>query len=118
MSWRLLRRQADHRHLQASANDFSDVPKRYSLFRDRVVPAPRFLLLQRQPVETSSIEDVRRPAVKSVTHKRRDSLLTGQLDHISYEVPIGLSRQMSLWESVQRCSQTVNLSASNGQEST
>ena len=56
MSWRLLRRQADHRHLQASADDFSDVPNRYSLFSDCVVRAARFLLLQRQLVGATPME--------------------------------------------------------------
>ncbi len=79
MGGRLLRRQGDHRHFQASANDFSDVPDRHSLFRDRVISAARLLLLQRQPVETGGIEDMRRrPAVQSVAHIRRDALLTGQ----------------------------------------
>jgi hypothetical protein len=31
----LLRRHGDHRDLQASTNDFNDVPYRYSLFSDR-----------------------------------------------------------------------------------
>src|SRR4029077_2567689 len=59
------------RHLQAAADGLSDVPKRHSLFGDRVMPGPCFLLLERQPVEAGSVEDVHgRPAVESVAHVR------------------------------------------------
>ena len=36
----LLRRPGDHRDLQASTNDFNDVPYRYSLFSDRAIASP------------------------------------------------------------------------------
>src|ERR1700722_18628404 len=86
MSLRLLRREADHGHLQASANNFSDLPHRYSLFRDRVVPAPRFPLLKRKPVEMGNIENVRRrPAIESVTNVRGGPLFTGHLDCVGDE---------------------------------
>src|SRR5260370_20514663 len=86
MSWRFLRREAEHGQFQASANDFSDLPHRYSLFSDRVVPAACFVLLQRKLVETGNIENMRRrPAIESVTYVRRDSLLTSQLDRVGDE---------------------------------
>src|SRR5580693_2514775 len=58
MSLRFLLREADHGHLQASADNLSDLPHRYSFFSDRVVPAARFALLQRKPVETGNIDRV------------------------------------------------------------
>ncbi len=52
------RRDIETTHLQTSADDFSDLPKRCSLFCDRVISNAWLPLLQSQPVETSSIEDV------------------------------------------------------------
>ena len=46
MACRLLWRHCDDRRFQASTNDFGDVPDRYSLLRDRVIPCARFPLLQ------------------------------------------------------------------------
>src|SRR6202162_5054444 len=64
--------RADHGHLQAPADNLSDLPHRYSLFSDRVVPAARFALLQRKPVEMSNIENMRRrPAIESLANIRR-----------------------------------------------
>jgi hypothetical protein len=69
MSLRFLLREADHGHFQASANDVSDLPHRYSLFRDRIVPAASFVLLQRKPVEMGNIENMRRrPAIESLAN--------------------------------------------------
>src|SRR5580700_1795733 len=86
MSLRFLLREADDGHLQASANDFSDLPHQYSLFSDRVVPAARFVLLERQPVETGNIENVRRrPAIESLANVRRGPLFTGHLDRVGDE---------------------------------
>src|SRR5258708_38256164 len=86
MSLRFLLREADHGHLQASANDFSDLPHRYSLFSDRVVPAASFVLLQRKPVETGNIENMRRrPAIESLANVRRGSLFTSHLDRVGDE---------------------------------
>src|SRR5579862_5308285 len=60
-----------NRHLQTAADRLSDFPKGHSLFGDRVIPGPSFLLLERQPVEAGSVEDVYgRPAVDSVAHIR------------------------------------------------
>jgi hypothetical protein len=44
MSLRFLPREADHGHLQAFANDFSDLPHQYSLFSHGVylLPGSRF----------------------------------------------------------------------------
>src|ERR1019366_9879119 len=86
MSLRFLLREADQGHFQASANDFSDLPHRYSLFSDRVVPAASFVLLQRKPVEMGNIENVRRrPAIESLANVRRGSLFTGHLDRVGDE---------------------------------
>src|SRR5438270_14007404 len=83
MSLRFLLREADHGHLQASANDFSDLPHQYSLFSDRVVPAARFALLERKPIEMGNIENMRRrPAIESLANVRRGSLFTSHLDRV------------------------------------
>jgi hypothetical protein len=39
---------ADHRHIQAAANDFSNISKRYALFGDPVIPGSRRTLLKGQ----------------------------------------------------------------------
>src|SRR5579863_8823826 len=81
MSVRFCLRDADHGHLQASANDFGDLPHQYSLFSDRVVPAASLVLLQRKPVETSNIENMRRrPAIETLANVRRCPLFTGHPD--------------------------------------
>src|SRR5580700_10665533 len=68
VSLRLLWRKADHRHLQSFANYCSNFPHRYPLFSDRIVPASRFALLQREPVEMGNILNMRRrPEVASLT---------------------------------------------------
>src|SRR5690349_23139539 len=86
MSLRFLLSEADRRHLQASATDFGDLPHRYSLFSDRVVPAASLILLQRKPVETSNIEDMRRrPAIESFANVRRGTLFTGHVDRVGDE---------------------------------
>src|SRR5580658_9354208 len=86
MSLRFLLREADHGHLQASANDFSDLPHRYSLFSDRVVPAASFVLLQCKPVEMGNIENMRcRPAIESLVNVRRGPLFTSHLDRVGDE---------------------------------
>src|SRR5882757_950972 len=55
VSLRLLWRKADHRHLQPFANYSSNFSHRYALFSDSVVPASRFALLQREPVEMGNV---------------------------------------------------------------
>src|SRR5882724_5542625 len=86
MSLRFLLREADHGHLQAPADNFSDRPHRYSFFSDRVVPAARFALLQRKPVETGNIENMRRgPAIESLANIRRGALFAGNLDRVGDE---------------------------------
>src|SRR5579872_267118 len=86
MSRRFLRREADHWHLQDAANDFSDLPHRYSFFSDRVVPAAGFVLLQSKPVEMGNIENMRRrPAIESLANIRRSSLFTGCVDRVGNE---------------------------------
>lgn len=86
MSLRFFRRKPDHGHLQASANDFSDLPHRYSLFTDGMVPTACFVLIQRELIEMGNIENMSRgPAVVSITHIRRDSLFTSQLDRVGDE---------------------------------
>ena len=75
MSGGLFRRERDHRHLQSSTDDLSDVPDGHSLFRDRMIPGTRVALLQRQPVQVGGIEAVsRRPAVEPVADVRRNAL--------------------------------------------
>src|SRR5579862_514834 len=86
MSLRFLMRDADHGHLQTFPDYFSDLPQRYSLFSDRVVPAASLVLLQRKPVEASNIEDMRRrPAIESLANVRRGPLFTGHLDRVGDE---------------------------------
>src|ERR1700722_13530729 len=90
MSLRFLLREADHGHLQAPADNLSDLPHRYSFFSDRVVPAARFalglVLFQRKPVETGNIENMRRgPAIESLADIGRGALLAGNLDHVGDE---------------------------------
>src|ERR1700757_2734225 len=86
MSLRFLLRDADHGRLQATANNFGDLPRGYSLFSDRVVPAASLVLLQRKPVETSHIENMRRgPAIESVANIGRDPLFTSYLGHVGDE---------------------------------
>src|SRR5882757_7367227 len=86
MSLRFLLSEADHGHLQAPADNLSDLPHRYSFFSDRVVPAARFALLQRKPVEVGNIENMhRRPAIESLANVSRCSLFTGHLDRIGDE---------------------------------
>jgi hypothetical protein len=71
MGCRLLSGFGHDGHLQAAPDRMSDVPRRHALFRYRVIPGACFLLLQRQPVEAGSVEDVHgRPAVESVAHIR------------------------------------------------
>src|SRR5882672_3009632 len=86
MSLRFLLREADHGHLQAPADNLSDLPHRYSFFSDRVVPAARFALLQRKPVETGNIENMRRrPAIESLANIGRGALFAGNLDRVGDE---------------------------------
>ena len=92
MSLRFLLREPDHGHLQASANDFSDLPHQYSFFSDRVVPTARFVLLQRKPVETGNIENMRRrPAIESLANVRRGPLLTSHPDRVGDEARLIVS---------------------------
>src|SRR5208337_3881914 len=64
-------RLAEDRHVQSLAYRLSDIPKRYALFRDCVIPGPRDSLLERQPVERRRIEHMHRgPAVEPVTDAR------------------------------------------------
>src|ERR1700693_4441254 len=86
MSLRFLLREADQGHLQAPADNLSDLPHRYSFFSDRVVPAARFAFLQRKPVKTGNIENMRRrPAIESLANIRRGSLFAGNLDRVGDE---------------------------------
>src|ERR1700730_5766551 len=90
MSLRFLLRDADHGHLQAFADYFSDLPHRYSLFSDRVVPASSFMLLQRKPIEIGNIENMRRwPAIKPLANVGRGSLFTRHLDRVGDEALLG-----------------------------
>src|SRR6202021_2834547 len=74
MSCCLVWRQTNHRHLQASANNFRDVPDWYSFFCDRVVSGSCLPLLQGEPVETGRVEDVScGPAVAPVAYVRGDA---------------------------------------------
>src|SRR5260370_32089348 len=86
MSLRFPLRKADNGHSQPSANDFSDLPHQYSLFRDRVVPDASFVLLQRKHVEMGNIENMRRwPAIQSLANVCRGSLFTRRLDSVGDE---------------------------------
>src|SRR5580704_12149793 len=79
-------RLGDDRHLQAPADHLRDLSKRYTLFCDRVVAGSSRSLLKRQPVEMRGIEPVHRwPAVTSVADIRRDTFLTGHIDHVADE---------------------------------
>src|SRR5260370_38315078 len=90
MSLRFLLGEADHGHLQAPADNLSDLPHRYSFFSDRVVPGARFalgfVLFQRKPVKMGNIENMRRrPAIESLANVSRCSLFTGNLDRVGDE---------------------------------
>jgi len=86
MTLRFLLREADHGHLRASADGFSDRPHRDALFSDRVVPAASFALLERKPVETGNIENMRgRPAIEALSDVRRGSLCTCRVDRVGDE---------------------------------
>src|SRR5271156_4241497 len=86
MSLRFLLREADHGHLQASADYSSDLPHRDSLLSDRVVPAANFVLLQRKPIEMGNIENMRRrPAIEPLADIRRGAFFTGNLDRVGDE---------------------------------
>ena len=64
----------------------SDLSQRHTLFSDRVIPGSCGTLLERQPVETGSIEPVDRgPAVEPVADKRRDTLLASDGDQVRNE---------------------------------
>ena len=44
-------RHGDDRHVQALADNLSDLSNRYALFADGVISRTRFTLLEHQPVE-------------------------------------------------------------------
>src|SRR6202522_571451 len=82
MSLRFLLRKADYGYLQASANDFGDLSHRSSLFSHRVVSAASSVLLERKPVETGNIENMRRrPAIESLANVCRRPLFTSPPTH-------------------------------------
>ncbi len=86
MGRRFFRRYRSHRHLQASADNFSNVTHRHSFFGHGVIPRAFFQILQGQPVETSRIEDMHcRPAVASVANVSGYTLLAGQFNGIRDE---------------------------------
>src|SRR6202162_4556764 len=86
MSLRFLLREADQGHLQAPADNLSDLPHRYSSSSARFVPAARFAFLQRKPVKTGNIENMRRrPAIESLANIRRGALFAGNLDRVGDE---------------------------------
>ena len=60
MIGRLLRGFSDDRHVQATPDRLGDLSARHSLFRDRVISAASFVLLQRKPVQMGNIENMRR----------------------------------------------------------
>ena len=71
MGWRLFRSDGFHRHLQASPNDFGNLPQGYTFLRHGVVFRTGFVLLQSKPVEVAHIRDMRgRPAVRTITDVR------------------------------------------------
>ena len=64
-----LRGQGDHWRLQAATNDLSNVPERHSFFGDRLIPCAWLSFLQRESVETGSVEQVHSgPAIASLAH--------------------------------------------------
>src|SRR5260370_41069363 len=83
MGGRPFGRYGNHRHFQTSADNFSNVAHRHALFGHGVIPRAFNQLLERQPVETSRIENVhRRPAVASITHIGGYTLLASELNRI------------------------------------
>ncbi len=69
-----------------------DIAERHALVGDRVIPGSRRALLDRQPVETGRIEPVHRgPAIQPVTHIRRNTLLTRDLDEARNEGVIAVA---------------------------
>ena len=78
MSRRFFRRYRLHRHLQASANNFSNVSHRHALFGHGVIPRALFQILQGQSIKTGGIEDMHcRPAVATVGDVGGYALLRG-----------------------------------------
>ena len=72
---------ANDRHIQSSADDVSDVSRRDPLVGDPVVVGRGGALLQREPVETGSIEPVHcGPAVHPVAYIGRNTLLARDAD--------------------------------------
>ena len=81
MILRLVWREADHRYLQATPNDLSNLPHQYGLFGDRVVPGASFVLLERQTIKLGDIENVRRrPTVLPLADVRGNTLFAGNPD--------------------------------------
>ena len=67
----LFRCDRDDRHVQAAADDGSNVFQRHALFCDCVVPGSRGELLQSEPIETGDIYYVRSgPAVVTIADVR------------------------------------------------
>ena len=84
MSGGLFRRDGDYRYAKSSTDGFSDVACGHSLFGDCVIPAPASAILERQPVQTGSIEEVGRgPAIEPIADVRRNALLAGETDRVS-----------------------------------
>ena len=67
----------DDRKLQAPTDHLSDIAHGHTLFGNRVITGRR-TLLEREPVETGGIGQVRRrPSILAVGDERRDALLAG-----------------------------------------
>ena len=83
---------ADGGDVEVPADDLRDVADRHALVGHPVIPGSRGALLERQPEEAGRIELVHRgPAVPSVTHVRREAVLTRDGDETRDEAVIAVA---------------------------
>src|SRR4051812_22490604 len=85
-------RFADNRNVQTSADDLGDLSSRYALIGDAMISGCKGPLLNREPVQMSSIEPVHcGPAITTVAHVRRNTFLTRDVDQAWHETVITLA---------------------------
>ena len=77
MSWRLFRRYGFHRHLQASANDFSNVAHGHALFGHGVIPRACFQFFPRPACRDARHRGRAPPASGCVRRRHKRIRLSG-----------------------------------------
>lgn len=83
---------ADHRNVQPTTDHRSNLPKRDSFFRDRVISDPHVDPFKGEPVYSGGIEPVcYRPAVQPVADIRRNTFLARQADEDRNEAVISIA---------------------------